>query len=134
MEQQVAQAVQEVLGSAVGAEQPLMSAGLNSLGSVELRNSLEARLGLQLPATLVFDYPSISALAIYLAGRADLPAPGSAAEDATEASEDEEEGDNISLAGSDLSLPAAVGPAARPAAGAQLVAVAAAAFRLPGAY
>ena len=32
-----------VLGSDVGMEEPLMSAGLDSLGAVELRNSLEVR-------------------------------------------------------------------------------------------
>jgi acyl carrier protein len=45
--------VQEVLGAAVGEDEPLMAAGLDSLGSVELRNSLESRLGMRLPPTLV---------------------------------------------------------------------------------
>lgn len=31
--------------------------------AVEFRNSLEAKLGVELPGTLVFDYPSISAIA-----------------------------------------------------------------------
>lgn len=40
--------------------------GLDSLGAVELKNALEAGTGLQLPGTLVFDYPTISALVVHL--------------------------------------------------------------------
>lgn len=43
-----------------------MDSGLDSLGAVEFRSSLEARLSLQLPPTLVFDYPSLSAIVSYL--------------------------------------------------------------------
>lgn len=43
-----------------------MDSGLDSLGAVEFRSSLEARLSLQLPPTLVFDYPSLSAIVGYL--------------------------------------------------------------------
>jgi acyl carrier protein len=48
--------------------QPLNEAGLDSLMAVELRNLLGTSLNLKrsLPATLVFDYPTISALAGYL--------------------------------------------------------------------
>ena len=49
--------------------QPLMEAGLDSLGAVELRNALGARFGVDLPATLTFDHPSVSALAGYLGAR-----------------------------------------------------------------
>lgn len=50
----------------VAADAPLMDSGLDSLGAVEFRSSLEARLSVQLPPTLVFDYPSLSAIVGYL--------------------------------------------------------------------
>jgi hypothetical protein len=43
-----------------------MDSGLDSLGAVEFRSSLESRLSVQLPPTLVFDYPSLSAIVGYL--------------------------------------------------------------------
>jgi acyl carrier protein len=63
---QVQEAVKSIVGGAVSPDEPLMAAGLDSLGAVELKNSLEGRLGMQLPGTLVFDYPTITALAGYL--------------------------------------------------------------------
>lgn len=47
-----------------------MEAGLDSLGAVELRNALGARLNVDLPATVTLDYPSIGALAGYIAAKA----------------------------------------------------------------
>lgn len=59
--------VTELLGSApVSSEQPFMDAGLDSLGVVELRNSLASKTGLNLPATVVFDYGTPSSLAKHL--------------------------------------------------------------------
>ena len=53
--------------------QPLMEAGLDSLGAVELRASLEAAFAQEMPATVTFDYPSIAALANFIAGRQATP-------------------------------------------------------------
>ena len=63
---QVQAATQAVIGGSLGDTQPLMAGGLDSLGAVELRNSLQSQLGLQLPSTLVFDYPTITALVDFL--------------------------------------------------------------------
>lgn len=46
-----------------------MEAGLDSLGAVELRTSLESAFTCILPATVTFDYPSINALAKYIASQ-----------------------------------------------------------------
>ncbi|MGY5074487.1 type I polyketide synthase [Streptomyces griseus] len=62
-----------VLGHAsddqVEAERGFLELGLNSLGAVDLRNSLGTVTGLSLPATLMFDHPTPSALAQHLLDR-----------------------------------------------------------------
>lgn len=40
-----------------------------SAGSVELKNAVGSLFGLELPATLAFDYPTVEALAGYIAAR-----------------------------------------------------------------
>ncbi|CAL8465604.1 g5140 [Coccomyxa elongata] len=55
-----------MLGAAVPADAPLIEAGLDSLGAVELRNAISADFGVDLPATAIFDYPALSALAEHL--------------------------------------------------------------------
>ncbi len=57
------------LTTVIDPRQPLQELGLDSLTAVELRNMLSNGLKIErsLPATLVFDYPTISALTDYLA-------------------------------------------------------------------
>ena len=69
---QVKDAVRSILGVDVSPDEPLMAAGLDSLGAVELKNALEGRMGMQLPGTLVFDYPTVAALSEHL--HSQLPA------------------------------------------------------------
>jgi acyl carrier protein len=75
----VQEAVRSILGADISASEPLMAAGLDSLGAVELQSSLERLLGLQLPSTLVFDYPTVAALTEFLAGRLSQQAVGGSA-------------------------------------------------------
>ena len=53
---------------------PLTGLGMDSLMGLELRNRVEASLGLRMPATLLWTYPTISALAGHLAEQMAPPA------------------------------------------------------------
>lgn len=61
--------VSEVLGESIPPDQPLMEAGLDSIGAVELRNTVAAKFGVELPATVTFDYPTLDALAQFVASK-----------------------------------------------------------------
>ena len=57
----------DTAGGSVDADAPLMEAGVDSLGAVELRNQLQAAAGTaSLPSTLVFDHPTARQLASFL--------------------------------------------------------------------
>jgi polyketide synthase 12/myxalamid-type polyketide synthase MxaB len=69
---------------AIDPDEPLQSMGLDSLMAVELRNKLGQSAGKTLPATLLFEYSTINALADYLSSEvfalefnAQKSAPGS---------------------------------------------------------
>ncbi|KDD71314.1 hypothetical protein H632_c5313p0, partial [Helicosporidium sp. ATCC 50920] len=73
----VLDAVRQILGSAeMDPAQPLMAAGLDSLESVELRDALSSAFAIKLPGTLVFDYPTVDALAGFLVDAAAGQAEG----------------------------------------------------------
>ncbi|MEU3012357.1 type I polyketide synthase [Nocardia asteroides] len=72
----------EILGhtsvEAIEPHQPFQQLGFDSLGAVEFRNKLNAATGLQLPATLLFDYPSPQVVAEFV--EAQLTGVGTVAE------------------------------------------------------
>ncbi len=59
--------VASIVGMSIDSEQPLMEAGLDSLAAVDLRNALIARFSIELPATAIFDFPTVAALAQHIA-------------------------------------------------------------------
>ncbi|HEX4954983.1 MAG TPA: type I polyketide synthase [Thermoanaerobaculia bacterium] len=65
-------------GEGLDRARPLVELGLDSLMAVELRNRLGARIGRPLPATLVFKFPTVQAIAGFLLGE---PGPSEAAAD-----------------------------------------------------
>ncbi|WP_378789687.1 SDR family NAD(P)-dependent oxidoreductase [Nonomuraea fastidiosa] len=64
--------------ASVPVDQAFQELGVDSLAAVELRNGLGAALGLRLPTTLVFDHPSVRAVADYVLKQiAPMPDPES---------------------------------------------------------
>ncbi len=62
----VAQVLSANNANAIDIHEPLQAMGLNSLMALELRNQLNRSTGRVLPATLLFEYPTIDELANYL--------------------------------------------------------------------
>ncbi|WP_435276386.1 beta-ketoacyl reductase [Psychrobium sp. nBUS_13] len=57
----------------ISLEQPLIELGLDSLIAIELRNILSDISGVNLPATILFDHPTIRQLAAYIAEQINTP-------------------------------------------------------------
>ncbi|MEU5808947.1 type I polyketide synthase [Streptomyces sp. NPDC047718] len=60
---------------AIDPETPFTALGFDSLGGIEFRNRVTAATGVELPSTLVFDYPTAAAVAGFLRTRVDGSAP-----------------------------------------------------------
>ena len=56
----------KLLHADIGHDEPLMAAGLDSLGATELVQSLQSAFDISLPATMVFDYPTVAAMAAFI--------------------------------------------------------------------
>merc|ERR1712196_169227 len=68
LQEAITGAALDLIGSdELPADTPLMDAGLDSLAAVEFQGMLAKQFpGLQLPATLIFDFPSVSGIATHM--------------------------------------------------------------------
>ena len=58
--------VETLTGQVVSESDPLMNAGLDSLSSIELKDTIAETFNVRLQSTLIFDYPNIRAIADYI--------------------------------------------------------------------
>lgn len=100
---QVAAEVRAMVGHSIHPEEPLMSAGLDSRGGMELRRALGDTLHLDLPVTLLYDYQSISAIVGYVEGLVEAQSVGQGGGDGNGRKDDEQEQGASAVAGSRMS-------------------------------
>lgn len=58
----------ELLGTLVATNAPLMSVGLDSIATTEFTSLLADRLGSKIPATMLFDHPTLDSISRFLFG------------------------------------------------------------------
>lgn len=66
VQQQVSKIVDKLVGRSVDVDAPLMEAGLDSQAANELKNNLDEAFDVNVPVTVAYDYPNISALSAYI--------------------------------------------------------------------
>ncbi|MCA9541324.1 MAG: hypothetical protein KC620_20625, partial [Myxococcales bacterium] len=85
----ISELVARVLGldaaAGIDPDRPLAELGVDSLISIDLRNAIGRSLGRTLAATALFEYPTIAALAGWLADATAVAAPPTRAEAPREA-------------------------------------------------
>ena len=73
VQKMVTTSVQDLSGAVIEIEAPLQEAGVDSLGATELHRQLQDKVGddLILPSTLLFDYPTVSAMSEHIVDELD---------------------------------------------------------------
>lgn len=71
----LAGSVREILGVELGFDSPLSEAGFDSLIAVEFSQAVAKAFAVRLPATLVYDYPTLNAVASFIAAQAPRQSP-----------------------------------------------------------
>ncbi|MFQ6399173.1 SDR family NAD(P)-dependent oxidoreductase, partial [Nocardia sp. KC 131] len=66
---QVAAVLGHASGEQIDVEKPFNDMGFDSLGAMEFRNRIAGTTGLRLPSTLVFDHPTVRAVAAFIVSR-----------------------------------------------------------------
>ena len=72
----VAEMARRTAGGLLDVDAPLMEAGIDSLGAVELRNQLQSALGggRMVSSTLIFDHPTVRQVVFHLRGQGSIAA------------------------------------------------------------
>jgi acyl transferase domain-containing protein/aryl carrier-like protein len=83
--------VVKLAAARIDRDRPLSALGIDSIMSLELRNRLEAALGVALSATLIFNYPTVREIAPFLLSKMGLAVIGDAAADDDHEPEPQEE-------------------------------------------
>ena len=76
----ISSTLSDILGTTVATDAPLMSVGLDSISATEFTNALAERFDTELPQTLMFDHPTIDAMATFIAETTEAPVAAAAVE------------------------------------------------------
>ncbi|CAH0367049.1 unnamed protein product [Pelagomonas calceolata] len=69
----ISSTLSDILGTTVATDAPLMSVGLDSISATEFTNALAEKFDTELPQTLMFDQPTIDAMAGFIAETTEAP-------------------------------------------------------------